>query len=268
MTLDEILKYCQFVLAQNQRGNSVSIPQYNILLKAVNIEMFSEEVQKVVMASQAPPDVAREILLNNPLSKFTHPFTEIGTNITSVTLPTHLSRIWTAIATKGTTDIMPITIYTEQQAMSLKTSVLNVDFDRDAGGILRGNTLEIIGGGITQVDISYLGLPATPYYDYVIDTNDNVIYLEADYVLYGAGTDYYFNIAIDNGSSMVVIYSNVYYSGAVGELGVTISPQTVELEWDERFHVMFANKILEKLGVNIRDPQVLQYTQIKKQQGS
>jgi hypothetical protein len=31
---------------------------------------------------------------------------------------------------------------------------------------------------------------------------------------------------------------------------------------------MFANKILEKLGVNIRDPQVLQYTQIKKQQGS
>lgn len=267
MTLDEILKYCQFVLAQNQRGNSVSIPQYNILLKAVNIEMFSEEVQKVVMASQAPPDVAREILLNNPLSKFTHPFIEAGTNITSVTLPTSLSRIWTAIATKGTTDITPITIYTEQQAMALKTSVLNVDFDRYVGGILRGSTLEIIGGGVTQVDISYLGIPATPYYDYAIDSNDNIIFIQADWFLYGTATPYYFDIyRWDNGS--FTLYSNVYYPALSGVAATTYSPLTVELEWDERFHVMFANKILEKLGVNIRDPQVLQYTQIKKQQGS
>lgn len=255
MTLSDLLKYCQFMLAQNQKGNSISVDNYNVSLRFVNIEMYGDELKKLLALEAAPAQIKREALLNSPLNKFTK---GAGANTTSFAVPSG-ARIWTVIATKATGELVPVDVYTERQIMVMRTSVFNVDVQKYPIGVLRGSSLDVIGEGVSSMEISYLLMPTMPFYDYCIDSYDSVIYMpEGSYLAQSAGVT---NLYDQSGA---LLTANVTHTNGL----TAYTSQTVELEWDERFHDDFAYRLLEKFGLNIRDVQVLQFSQIKKQEGA
>ena len=106
--------------------------------------------------------------------------------------------------------------------------------------------INIYPNNITSAEFTYLRKPLTPVYDYYIDANANEVYLLT-------GTSH--TLTTDE-------------TGSAGQTSGTVTSLTVELDWDELFHVVFCNEVLSRVGINLKDGMVEQYiNQAKQEQG-
>ena len=272
MNLDEILKYCNIVLNKDQSGNSLSPVQFNTLLNAVNEEMLDYYYREYARTSQAMPvDFQRRILASSPISKFitNASFTPFQGN---VAMPDDARYVAAAISFRQGVMRNVEMFHDEPTFAVVKNSLLHRDITTNPVGIQRNRVWEFLPKNIETVDIAYFRNPATPYYDTAIDADDNVLYLLPTYYLVSTGTVNYFDVMFNNGVVDVLVSLHVLYTGQQQNVGLPagtiINPLTVELEWDKPMHIVFSNRILERMGVNIRDEFVFKYTDKKNAEGT
>ena len=113
---------------------------------------------------------------------------------------------------------------------------------------------------LVPVQYSYLRLPATPVYDYFRDSDDKIRYLESTWSIAENGANYDVHNALGGGGS--AIYSDVTH------LTAQVFPYnslSEELDWIDEDKIYIIYLILQKLGVKIELPAVLQYSLLKEQ---
>jgi len=109
-----------------------------------------------------------------------------------------------------------------------------------------------------DVQYSYLRLPVTPVYDYVKDSNDNIIYLQSTWSVVSSGGQYNVKNALNGAGN--TIYTNVTHLTASS---YPYNSCSVELEWNNEDKIYVLYLMLQKLGVNLELAAVMQYGMIK-----
>jgi hypothetical protein len=263
MTLQEGLDYCNIVLAKDQSGNTLSPVQYNTLLKAVNDELFEDKYLDFVKNKALPIDLQVRLLNSSPIKKFVTNWDGQVPVAGKVNMPTD-ARYPAAIIAHVDGEMRNVELHDEISFNILKTSVLHRDVTRNPIAIQRDRRWEFIPNNVSLVDVAYFRDPSVPYYDTAIDANDNIVYLQVGYYLVETATPDYYDVYYDNGVASVLISSGVYYDKAeTGGIGTVVQPLTTELEWERSIHVVFFNKILERMGINVQNPAIPQYTNQK-----
>jgi hypothetical protein len=153
---------------------------------------------------------------------------------------------WLSLITNYNSKTKSIDILTDQELDDRRTNSLSLPLDEYPAAIINNNLINIYPNDITSAEFTYLRKSLTPIYDYYIDANANEIYLQP-------GT------------------SHTLEGGEIGSAGQTsggVDSNTVELDWDELFHVAFCNEVLSRVGINLKDGMVEQYiNQAKQEQG-
>jgi hypothetical protein len=153
---------------------------------------------------------------------------------------------WLSLITILNGNTKSIDILTDQELDDRRTNTLSVPLDEYPAAIINNNLINIYPNNITSAEFTYLRKPLTPVYDYYIDANANEVYL-------AAGT--FHTLTTDE-------------TGSAGQTSGTVTSLTVELDWDELFHVVFCNEVLSRVGINLKDGMVEQYiNQAKQEQG-
>ena len=92
---------------------------------------------------------------------------------------------------------------------------------------------------ITSIEFEYLKKPDEPFFDYYIDADDNIIYLQPGEV---------YTLKVDE----------EYRNGTTGA-GTDVTSISVELSFPEGERVQVLYMILEKMGVSLNEADALQY---------
>lgn len=125
--------------------------------------------------------------------------------------------------------------------------------------------IEYLPNDLTRLVLTYLRTPVKPFYDFCMSSADIEIYMEiGTYVKYDS-TNTRYNLYSSNGG---VLYNDVihdFFEGLTPNPVVKYSSKTTELDWDETKHKEIANAILEKMGVNLRSPEVAQWAAANQQ---
>lgn len=111
-----------------------------------------------------------------------------------------------------------------------------------------------------SVQYSYLRRPATPLYDYFRSSDDKILYLEPTWSIAVNGAEYDVHNAPGGGGT--AIYTNVTHLTATA---FPYNSLSVEMEWLDEDKIYIVYLILQKMGVNIELPAVLQYSLLKEQ---
>jgi hypothetical protein len=109
-------------------------------------------------------------------------------------------------------------------------------------GVIEGSTITVYPTNATELQLSYIRIPVTPIYDYYMDQYGTEVCMAAS-TTHALGTG---------------------EIGSLGQTSGTVSSLTVELEWDDYVHPQIAIRILEKLGVSLRESDIIQYSQLLK----
>lgn len=254
MTLQEILDLINYVANKEQSGNTLSIPQYNNLLKTVNIDYFKlkyglPEDYRVGMPlarqawenTQAITDALRrfKVIMGSPNAQMT-----VSNNGIAV-LPTdyvHVSSIRYIQNVNNTSCghkeyIRTVEVITDDQLSDRLSNNVKKPSYRYPVAVFYNSYVQFYPKDLHAVDFTYLRLPLTPYYDFYMDTNDNVVYLPP------------------NTTSPITGNPPSHAS------------QSVELEWGEECHIDIARLLLSYIGINLREVPLLQYAEMKKKEG-
>lgn len=251
MTLDQIYKYCKFVMQKDQLGEPANPADFSILLKVVNAEFFDAEWKKVVQVIDNRQVVNYDMITaGSPLYNLVMSHSET-TTATTVSLPSDFGKVITASAVYYAGE-MPIDtivgVFDER-----RLSIISGDVTEQPIGYISSSDYEYIPAGATKFKMSYIKFPGEPYYDYVISTvTDEYIYMPVGSTFTGTN--------LMQGS--VLLASNVIHpSGTPSH-----TSETVELVWDDMFHNQLADLLIEKMSVSSREIDVTQYSQMKKQE--
>jgi len=234
MIICEIVQYVRFLSDKEQRSNAFTPEQINLALKSVNNEIFNIWLTKF----------NREAIIPEPLRKFLVTV-DAGTITSGVyTIPSDFRAMVSGTANVliggkiKTMDILP-----ESEVAILRTYPGRKASEKPFGALHNG-TFKIYPTNAGSLGWTYLKSPATPVYDYYIDVDLN-------------------EVCISPGVSHELASGE---AGSVGQTTGTVVSGTVEIEWDERIHDEFVARMLEKLGVNAREQDLVQFSQMRKQE--
>jgi len=232
MTVCQILGLVRALANKDQKGNAITPTQYNLALNYANLALTNSEFSKWDPSLPLPEILRtfRVVIANGTITAgvYTVPsdFREFTSNQMSVTVDsilTVLDRVDDGKAKRLIT--YPGRNLRERPICVLGDGVINV-FPTDASGI----------------NFEYLKTPATPVYDYYIDQYRNEVCL-------AVGAAHFLD-------------PNEY--GSAGQLpGNTVNSLTVELEWDDIYHIKVIMNILAQFGVNLRESDVVQFAELQ-----
>lgn len=251
MTLQEIIDFVNYVSNKEQSGNTLSTPQINTVLKAVNLDYFKLKygLPEEYRVGAAIPRQAWEVtqLIKDTLKQFivnkTYPNEQLQIDSNGIApLPddyVHVSSVRYIQHTNKTTcgnnqKIRSVEIVTDDQlndrlSNSLKNPTLMYPI-----AVLYKDYIQFFPKQLGQVDFTYLRLPKTPYYDYYQDANDNIVYLAP---------------------------------GETSPIPPNPLSLSVEFEYPEAYHMDLCRMILGYIGINLREGSLLQYAEAKKKEG-
>lgn len=265
MTISEIFLYCQDVANKDVHGMPFGPDQFNNLIKFVNIELFQDSfAQSKVISEQGGSKLSAVIFDTNDLKNFIKTATlTAGTNtVGSLTVgrtayPADMEypmMIWS-----NGRDVEIVSVY---KLGRIRSSVINRDFSERPVAVQTDGYFEYYPNNITGLLLTYLKKPDVPYYDYCYDENDIPVFMPVGSIIkYSLITGNY-NLYSSALMSAVLLQANVthpYFFNLAPSPLVTYTSLTTELEWDQTKHLYIAHKILERMGINLRSPEVAQY---------
>jgi hypothetical protein len=250
MTLDQILSAVNYYAGKDTRGRTMKITEFNILLPSVQESYYASELKPVIDD-------------NSPIWKF---ITHMGSD--STTMPLTVSATGVALVPADYVKWIDMTfIYdgTERQVEVLdgfefdnrKSHATEVPTRKYPIATFGGTTIRVAPKNMQYLNFTYFRKPTVPYYDYCQDAATlNEVYMPVgSYVDQGSpGEEDLYN------SLGVVIATNVTkpYSPITGK-----TSQTVELEWEDRYHPQFVLRLGAMVGVNIQMADLTQYMEAK-----
>lgn len=240
MTLDQILKYINYICVKENSGSTLKPDQYNIILIASNTNMFNRWVSQAQMLSiQSKVPFSQTLFDMATLRDFhvmeTISFTAGEFDLTTLT---YTYAYWGSMVSLYEGTYREIEILTDKDMANRRSNLLARQLNEYPGAMILGNTVKVFPSDIDSADFVYMKNPTKPIYDYYIDANFNIVYLA-------------------NGASHLLTTGE---TGSAGQTaGTTVTSNTVELEWNELYHIEFCNEVLQKVGIQLKDEQIRQY---------
>ena len=253
MTIDEGYRYCQDLSNKDSKGNGFSLQQFNNELKFVTTEKFQSywKLAQNIAASQKK-ELAAVIFEMQDLSAFVK---DAGVSFPAGTVfytyPSDFRYTLGLILDDKPAEIRPYT-----QIGRFRRGVLNGNPLETPLAFEGSGRFEFIPNNIVDITLTYLRIPATPYYDYCLSSDDLEIFMPV-----GSYIDY---VAV---LGQYVLYTS---SGSALEFNVTrddlhtalrYTSKTVELDWPDTVHAQIFNSIFEKLSVTMRNEHGMQFAQ-------
>lgn len=253
MTQQQILDNVNFFANKEQSGKTFTPDDLNAVSPLLNIELWLKEL-----------GLSQEYQLDIPISKVMYEINQLNTEATRkfkvvfndetqplpvtpqgiMSLPSDY-KYPSSITYKYSTNTANCETEIEYKAVEVLTEG---QFDMRRGSKLMPPThknpvccfydsyIKFLPLNLQFINFTYLRLPKTPFYDYYIDSNDNIVYLPA-------------------GSSHLLSAGE---TGSMGQTVGTVNSLTVEWEYDEMFHPEIVYRLLLKLGVNMREAALTQ----------
>lgn len=237
MTLKEGFDYINYMIVKENSGGELTPQQLNTVLNAVNIEMFNKKVQDAqlyALQSKIPFDEAIQAfkILREFRTFAGITFIAGSYNLNSLPLYSH----WIKLLANFNGFYREVEILTDRDLVNRRTNLLAKRLGEYPACELLGNTIMIYPSNIVSGEFTYLKRPTTPVFDYYLDQYQNLVY-------FPAGT------------------THVLVSGETGSQGQTagiLTSLTVELTWNQDYHMDFFNAVLMKVSTKMADEQMKQ----------
>lgn len=279
MTIQELFTYCNDVVNKDVHGLPFGPDQFNNTLKFVNVELF----QSAYSSARAVAEKAGE-----KLSSVVFDINDLRNFITMVALNTSTTAVGdlTVCRAPYPTDMeYPLSLWTTGKDVEivsayrlarLRASVVNRNFDEHPVAVQTDGYFEVYPNDLLaaasepELVLTYLKRPSVPYYDYCYDEDDVPVFMPDDsFVVYSLVMGQY-NLYQGTHASPTLLKLNVthpYFDSSLSpNPTLYYDSVTVELEWDQSKHMDLANKIIERMGVNLRSPDITQYAVAKEVQ--
>jgi len=247
MTLDEIRKLTNYICVKENSGNTLKPDQLNFILPACNINMFNRKIkqaEELALTKKNLPNYNSaflEALLSMVELREFHANEDITftTGAFDITTLTYTYAYWEAMTTIYRGASRGIDLISDTELRNRKTNMLAPQLEDFPAAQINGSIIKVFPSDIATANFSYLKIPATPVYDYYLDANQNIVYLAVN-------------------ATHVLTTGEIGSSGETA--GQTVTSKTVELEWNTVFHAEFANELLEKVGINLKDDRIRAYS--------
>lgn len=262
MTIVELFQFCQNIVNKDVHGMPFGIDQFNNILSFVNLSLYQDSyATSKTVAEQGGEKLSQVLFKNNDLRNFvkngliTISTTTIG-GLTIGRSPYPADMEYPMMLWASGKDVEIVSAY---QLGRIRSSVINRDFSEHPVAIETDGYFEIYPNDLTGLLLTYLKRPTTPYLDYCLDTNDVPVYMGVgSYIVYNLSLGYY-NLYNADSTLAKANVTHDYFTGSAPSPLVTYTSLTSELEWADTKHTHLANMILERMGVNLRAPEVAQW---------
>jgi len=259
MTVKQILDFVNFIANKEQQGQTLRPADFNNLLSGFNVKVFNDELMGVEVMAKAQGMPMYTALYNASSLKKFRKFGLLTTDALGVAILPNDYVHYTSVVGKYNGAMRPIDVISEDEMVIRRTSMVEIPLTLKPACTLYGTTVRFfpndMGHGVNQaVELSYIKMPVTPNYDYCISVDTG---LE---IFMPIGS--YLNT---NGLGQLVMYlpdGTVFATNVEHDIAQGVQPypsQTVELEWEERFHMIFVKLLLDAIGINLKDEQIRSY---------
>jgi len=246
MTNYEIWKNLGIESDKDEYGGEFSPEDYNYLAKGVNAFLFERETEDYRLRGKGDETIFS--------TKFLRSLSRTETIVPAVGIIdigtggdlTYTYSYWGSMRTSALYNgqVRDIVLVDQVEFDNRRSNILSKPFELFPVAVVDEDTITVYPTDIPSVEITYLSFPATPYFDYYTNAYDHIQYLAA-------------------GATYTLQANEVYRDGtAAGD----VNSITVELAYKNEFHHKFQNEMLNRLSARIRDTQLMQHTEIKKQQ--
>jgi hypothetical protein len=257
MTLKTIFDLLNYIVAKNQSGNTMTIPNLNDLIPLAESEILNDELGKLIQSELTP--ISGELLSISPLRVFRKDMTFIGgtgiITVPSIT-PTDYVR-WVSLGALYGGSWRDIEVVAEREFNQRRGNVLYHPELKPFCRIMNTN-FYFIPYDVSDITMTYIRKPVPAYYDYCQDSATLLnVYMPVGSTLVASQ-----NATYDLVSGGLVLKSDVTKSGVT----YPYTSISKELEWEDRVHQDIILHILSKVGLNLDKTQLVQYTEMLKKQ--
>jgi hypothetical protein len=287
MTNEQILDLINFISNKEQSGKTLKPEQFNVILPAACLEFFKTQ-RKEYERTQEVTNALKHLKISDYNLSVT-----VGTGI--ATGPTNYAyggQLWynDAVPRRRKIDIVTDSQFNLRQDSVLRQATTKKPIAKFVGTDLYFEP-KTIG---SNVKFSYIKKHTTPVLDYYIDTNDLAVYFSdpSDIANWSAGSygsgvtvykssgdTYYFksNTSTSEVPSLSATdwdidedYSHTLAGTEEGSAGqtatTTVNSLTIEMDWRDEDKLIIADIVLKKIGVNLKKPELVQYSELQKQE--
>jgi len=234
MDLNEIYSTANYVSNKHKSGNAFTPNQFNALIEIITPDFFKKKAEESGYFNKSKLSVEIKELYS---SKFLREFIINETIATSGTF-TYAYAYWVG-AHDSDNNVLVELVTEDEYHDRVSDSVMAPAADAICA-VERSTEVVIYPASISNINVSYLRYPDTPFLDYYIDTSGYIQFLAA-------------------GATHVWATGEVDSAGTTHTLGdANWSSLTVELEFIEDMHLDFLNEILSRVGVRLKEPFIVQ----------
>lgn len=248
--LDQLLKYCNFLINKSQVADSISPDEFNVVLPVVNQEVFNDQIKKVLQTFGQPGLV--DAYKNSYLSDCEDIYSETDTNDSFFALPTGFN-MFTSLKVKIGNRWMPVRQISSMDAYN-NSDGMNGANDEDITAWIVGRNI-YLNSVVNEVKMIYIKSPDNPHYDYCMNGYDILYLPEGVSVVYNEQT---WDVTINGVTYQSVTPGYGYWTGS------SYTSQSKEFAWNDKLIPQITNLIFEKMGINIREQAPIEVAQIKK----
>lgn len=240
MNNEELFRFLNFILNESETGNAITLADRDMLLKATSREFFRALV-KNYETTQEVTDSLERFKVHAHTVNFV---AGVGA------IPSDYYRnggiIYPRVLPGGVIDKRYVDVVTDLEWNARLTQYLTRPTLLHPVIKFSGGNMYISPNTIDAVLMDYLAEPDEPAYDYYFDANGNHIYMP-------------------EGSTHTLLAGEVYRDGTPSGLMTSIS---VELPYIETDKLLVGSMILEKMGVNLKAGEIVEFSQMFKAQTS
>lgn len=244
----DIYEYVQSRLRRVVKGDVVKLDQFERDLDLYSKQLFSDEKSKFESGKDSTEalsvfKVQEEVQTTTALGKLAY-----------TSLDSTYSRLTGVYYNDGTEDIWIDEITDLEYHDRIRDELTKPTSSHPV--VLEGATDFTFKPAATfnaeDVYISYLKEPSTPLFDWVYDSNDNLLYMEAGWSIDGSNN---LRDGVDGAGN--VIAAGVTHPDSPS---LPYNSTSVELEWGDEEKIIIANKILQAYGVELDEQDAVAYS--------
>lgn len=247
MTNLEIYNFLSDLIDEDVHGGNFSPKTYNYFASYAITNTFKRLVSELYGQPQERGRISEthfnsKLLRNLIEDETVTPTTGVVTFSSLSATYAYWGSMLTSAAYNG--QIRKVELITHNELEARLSNILSKPIARHPVAKLTKTGLVIYPTDISSVEFTYIRKPVTPQLDYYIDANKQVQFFS------------------DATTSYTLLTDEQYSDGTTGG---SVSPDTVELDIDEDFHIEFVTEMARLLGIKELDQLRTEYARIEQQ---
>lgn len=261
MTLDQILSTVNYYAGKDTRGNTMSVSEFNTLIPEIQELYYDKQL------NPQPTEALRPFIRHMGVDSGTVPLVVSSSGL--ATIPSdYVRRISVTFIYDGVE--RPVEVLEPEEFDERKSNGIELPTRKYPIASFGSDVLRVNPKNLQFLNFTYYRKPLVPYYDYCQDADTlNQIYMPVGSRIVTGQTTGQYDLNLDG----EILASNVTKGGVTDDTDTSVPPtpgmifytsQTVELEWEDRFHPQFVHMLLAMVGINIGLDNITQYAEALK----